>query len=123
MSKRKALIHRYDNESDILAVEKNGCSEVYKASRDTDFELVIVVPTARARTRVAVVAEAVGGQYHPPRAKAWPGRPDAYPVRVNVRNVRYTTSERVRYAMKKAGQTWAAAWVICTVELDEDDLF
>jgi len=31
---QKALIHRYDNKPDILAVEKMGCSEVYRRSKD-----------------------------------------------------------------------------------------
>ncbi|BAU47458.1 hypothetical protein SVA_0879 [Sulfurifustis variabilis] len=123
MAKKKAIIHRYDNLPDILAVEKNGCSEVYKRSRDDDFELVIVVPTTRARTQKAVVADAASRQYRPPRARPWPGRPDAYPVRVDVRNVRYTTLSKVRDAMKKAGESWAAAWVIKSVMLEENDLF
>ena len=123
MTIKKAIIHRYDNLPDILAVEQNGCSEVYKRSRDEDFDLVIVVPTARARTLKVVVADAVGHQYRPPRAKPWPGRPDAYPVRINVKNVRYTTITKVREAMKNAGETWIAAWVIKSVKLEEDDLF
>ncbi len=123
MSVEKALLHRYDNLPDILAVEKNGCSEVYKRAKDDGFDLVIVVPTARAKTQKAVVAEATGGQYTPEKAKPWPGRPDAYPVRINVRNVRYTNLTRVRDAMKKAGESWAAAWVIKSVELEENDLF
>ena len=45
MAIKKALIHRYDNLADILAVERNGCSEVYKRSQDNDFDIVIVVPT------------------------------------------------------------------------------
>jgi hypothetical protein len=123
MAKRWAIIHRYDNLPDILAVAKNGCSEVYKRAARDDFDLVIVVPTARARTLKAVVADAASRQYTPPRAKPWPGRPDAYPVRIDVKNVRYTTLTKVREAMKNANQTWAAAWVIKSVELEENDLF
>src|SRR5215475_5305346 len=106
MSKKKAILHRYDNLPDILAVEKNGCSEVYKRAADDDFELVIVVPTTRARTIKAVVADAASRQYTPPHAKPWPGRPDIYPVRIDVRNVRYTTLPKVRDAMRKAGESW-----------------
>lgn len=122
MAKRKAIIHRYNNLPDILAVEKNGCSEVYKRAVDDDFELVIVVPTERAKTQTTVIAEATSRQYSPPMAMPWPGRPDHYPVRIDVRNVQYTTLTKVREAMKKAGETWAAAWVIKSVELEEDDL-
>jgi hypothetical protein len=123
MARRKAIIHRYDNEPDILAVERNGCSEIYKRAKDDEFELVIVIPTLRARTSVAVVAEAVGPQFTPEKARAWPGRPDAYPVRINVSNVRYTTVQKVRHAMQNAGQTWEAAWVVKSVVLEEADLF
>jgi hypothetical protein len=122
MAKRKAIIHRYDNLPDILAVEKNGCSEVYKRAISDDFELVIVVPTTRAHTLKALVADATSRQYTPLKAKSWPGRPDAYPVRIDVKNVRYTTLTKIREAMKKAGESWAAAWVIKSVELEENDL-
>ena len=123
MPKKKAIIHRYDNLADILAVEKNGCSEVYKRARDDDFELVIVVPTGRAKTLVSVVGEATSRQYIPPKAKPWPGRPDAYPVRIDVTNVRRTTLTKIREAMKNAGESWQAAWVIKSVLLEEGDLF
>src|SRR5262245_33244217 len=122
MTKKKAIIHRYDNLPDILAVERNGCSEVYKRAADDDFEIVIVVPTSRAKTLRAIVADAASRQYSPDRAKSWPGRPDAYPVRIDVKNVRYTTLTKVRQAMKNAGESWAAAWVIKSVMLEEGDL-
>jgi hypothetical protein len=60
---KKALIHRYDNEPDILAVETNGCSDVYRHVNGDDFEIVIIVPTLAARTQVAVIADAISGQY------------------------------------------------------------
>lgn len=123
MAKRKAVIHRYDNLADIEAVERNGCSEVYKRAKDDEFELVVVVPTARAKSLKALVADATSGQFTPEKANPWPGRPDAYPVRINVCNVRYTSLQRVREAMQKAGHSWAAAWVIKSVELEESDLF
>jgi hypothetical protein len=123
MAIKKALIHRYDNKPDMLAVEKNGCSEVYKRSRDKNFDLVIVVPTQRARTSIAIVADAASEQYTPALAKHWPGRPDRYPVRIDVQNVRRTTMQKVREAMAKADKTWVAAWVVCAVELEENDLF
>jgi hypothetical protein len=122
MTKRKTIIHRYDNLPDILAVEKNGCSEVYKRAADDDFDLVVVVPTARAKTLKAVFADAASRQYTPSKAKPWPGRPDAYPVRIDVKNVRPTTLTKVRDAMRNAGESWAAAWVIKSVELEEEDL-
>lgn len=122
--KRKILVHRYDNEPDILAIEKRGYSDVYKRTKDDDFELVVVVPTNAAKTSVAVVAEATSGQYRPLfQDEAWPGRPDHYLIRVDVRNVRYTTRERVRQAFQIAGETWAAQWTVKLVELDERLLF
>lgn len=122
MAKKKTIIHRYDNLPDILAVKTNGCSEVYKRAVDDDFELVVVVPTGRAKTRKAAFADAASRQYTPPKAMPWPGRPDAYPVRIDVKNVRPTTLTKVRQAMRNAGESWAAAWVIKSVVLDEDDL-
>jgi hypothetical protein len=123
MAKVKAIIHRYDNLKDILAVEQNGCSEVYKRAADDDFDVVIVVPTGRAKTQTAIVADATSRQYRPDKAKPWPGRPDAYPVRIDLDNVRRTTLTKVREAMKNAGESWQAAWVIKSVRLEENDLF
>ena len=123
MAIKKALIHRYNNLPDILAVEKNGCSEVYTRSRDTGFELVVVVPTGSANTSKAIVAEAASEQYTPESARPWPGQPDAYPVRIDVRNVRYTTVDKIRGAMARAGATWAAAWRVKSIELEENELF
>ena len=122
MAKKRAIIHRYDNLQDIMAIETNGCSEVYKRAKDDDFELVVVVPTERAKTNQAVVAVATSGQFTPEKAHSWPGRPDAYPVRINVKDVRYTTVDRVRAAMANAGAAWAAAWVVKSVELEESEL-
>jgi hypothetical protein len=116
---QKALIHRYDNKPDILAVEKNGCSEVYRRARDDNFDVVIVVPTSYARTQTAVVADATSGQYTPENARPWPGRPDEYPVRVDVTNVRYTTLEKVRRAVEAAGETWAGQWTVKVAAIDE----
>jgi hypothetical protein len=123
MAKRKAIIHRYDNLPDIRAVKRNGCSEVYQRAADDDFELVIVVPTGRAKSLEAIVADAASRQYRPEKSEPWPGRPDAYPVRINVTNVRSTTLTKVREAMRKAGESWAAAWRIKSVVLEEEDLF
>ena len=123
MAIRKAVIHRYDNEPDNLAVERNGCTEVYKRCADDDFDMVVVVPTTRARTLRAVVADATSRQYTPARARPWPGRPDAYPVRIDVANVRHTSVNLIREAMRKAGHSWAAAWVIKSVALEEADLY
>jgi hypothetical protein len=44
-----ALIHRYDNEPDILAVEQHGRSEVYRRATRDDFQILVVVPTKGAR--------------------------------------------------------------------------
>jgi hypothetical protein len=116
---KKVLVQRYDNELDILAIERNEHSDVYRRSTRDDFEIVAVVPTAGARSQIAVVADARSRQYTPTTETRWPGRDDRYPVRVDVENVRYTTSARVRYAVEQAGYTWAAAWTVLFVELDE----
>lgn len=116
----KALVHRYDNEPDILAVEGNECSEVYTRSRDDDFDYVVVVPTKSARTDIAIVADAVSGQYQPDKPKPWPGRPDMYPVRVDVANVRYTTVDAVRRAFEEAGVGWAGQWSVRNVTLGDE---
>jgi hypothetical protein len=110
---------RYDNEPDILAVETNGRSDVYSRVNDDDFELVIIVPTLTAGTQVAVIADAVSGQYPPKEPRAWPGRSDRYGVRVDVKNVRYTTVNKVRSVVEAAGVTWAAQWPVIMAMIDE----
>ncbi|MFC4427208.1 HNH endonuclease [Deinococcus navajonensis] len=119
----RVLIHRYDNEPDILAVETRLYSDVYKRAPDDDFQLVAVVPTLKARTTVAMVAEAAGPQSAPSAGPPWPGRPDEYMVRVPLRNVRRTTLNHVRNAVMAAGETWAAQWTVRIFELDEQLLF
>lgn len=73
----RVLIHRYDNEADILDVERRHYSGVYRRAPSDAFQLVAVVPTGRAKTTVAVVADAAGPQ----------SSPDEYMVRVPVTNV------------------------------------
>src|SRR5947208_15893253 len=116
---QKALIHRYDNKPDIFAVEKNGCSEVYRKCKDDTFDIVIVVPTSYAGTQTAVIGDAISGQYTPENAKPWPGRPDAYPIRVDLTNVRYTTVDIVRKAVEDAGGTWQGQWVVAIRPVNE----
>src|SRR5690349_7299691 len=118
-----AIIHRYDNKPDILAVERNGCSEVYRKSRNDTFDLVIVIPTGRAGTQICVVADATSGQYIVDERRPWRGRPDRFPVRVHLRTVRYTTLDRVRKAVEAAGVTWAVQWTVRVVDIDESLLF
>lgn len=98
----RLLIHRYDNELDILDVERRGYSDVYVRSTDDEFDLVAVVPTGSAKTQIAVVGRASSGQYRPDGGAPWPGRHDKYLVRINMRDVRYTTLARVRAAVKAA---------------------
>jgi hypothetical protein len=116
---KKALIHRYDNKPDILAVEKFGCSDVYLRARDNTFDMVIVIPTGRARTDIAVIGDAVTSQISPVPHIVWPGRPDGYRVRVKMKNFRRTSVDKVRAALKKAGKTWAAQWQVSVVKIDE----
>jgi hypothetical protein len=116
---QKALIHRYDNKPDILEVEKHCCSEVYRRSKDDTFDVVIVVPTGTAGTQIAVVGDATSGQYTPPESKPWPGRPDVYPIRVDLTNFRRTTLDRVREAVEATGQNWAGQWTVRMFAIDE----
>src|SRR5438874_523597 len=98
MPVRQALIHRYDNEADILAVENNCCSDVFRPGR-IDFDIVIVIPTAAAKSELAVVADAVSPQYKIKNQKEWPGSLGTkYKFRVDVANIRYTTLGKVRQA-------------------------
>jgi hypothetical protein len=116
---QKALLHRYDNKADILEVEKHCCSEVYRRSRDDSFDVVIVVPTSRAGTQIAVIGDATSGQYTPPEPKPWPGRPDVYPVRVDLANIRRTTLDKVRKAVEAAGENWPGQWTVRIFAVDE----
>ena len=117
-----ALIHRYDNKPDITSVKQNGCSEVYARSRKDDFDLVIVIPAQSARTNQAVYGDATSRQYSPSQAKPWPGRPDRYPVRVDMANIRETTLERVRKEVELAGGSWAGQWTVRAVAVEETAL-
>lgn len=119
---QRVLIHRYDNEPDILAVEERGYSDVYDRSRLNEFDLIVVLPTGAAKTQVTVVADAVSGQLVPEGGEPWPGRDDFYGVRVYVENVRYTTHARVRQALVDAEQ-WVGQWKVKRVDLDLEDLF
>jgi hypothetical protein len=119
---RTVLVQRYDNKEDILAIETRGYSDVYTPSRREDFDLVAVVPTRAARTSTVVIAQPTSPQYRPTSTgdAPWPGRPDTYPVRIDVQQVRYTSVERLRSAFKAVGANWAAAWRIMVLDLDEN---
>jgi hypothetical protein len=116
----RALIHKYDNKDDILAVEENRCSEVYCRSRDDTFEIVIVVPTRAAQTTTAVFGKALGPQYTPKGGAPWPGRPDTYPIRVDLGDIQYTTLDKVRAAVTAAGGSWVGQWVVAVRNVDEN---
>lgn len=116
---QKALIHRYDNKTDILEVEKHRCSEVYRRSKDNTFDIVIVVPTRKAGTEIAVIGDAISGQYKPPTPMPWSGRPDRYRFRVDLANIRYTTLAKVRKAVETSGKNWAAQWTVRMFTIDE----
>jgi dCTP diphosphatase len=120
--KLKALIHRYDNEPDILEVEKNGCSEVYWHAKDSGHEIVIVVPTTAAKTETAIWGEATSEQYTPKKSTPWPGRPDRYPFRVDMKNFKYTNLHIVRWAAIEAGIQWQAPWPGITANIDTSRL-
>lgn len=124
MATRKALIHRYKNKPDILTVEKNCCSDVMSPGSN-DFDLLIVLPTAAAKTDIAVVADAISGQYKirgKHLQKHWPGSPgEKYKFRVDIANVRYTSSERIRQELLRSGQ-WVGQWTVRNVEVDPEQL-
>jgi len=122
-STRRVLIHRYDNELDILAIEERGYSDVYRRAASDEFTMVAVVPTRSAKSNLAVIADARSPQYRPDGGVPWPGRDDRYLVRVDVDNVRYTTLDLVRAAVINAGVAWAAQWTVRLVNLDVSWLF
>lgn len=107
---KRTLIHRYDNKLDVLDVESRGYSDVYTEVPESDFEILIVVPTNDAKSELAVYGNARSPQYPPPGGEPWSGRDDKYAVRVDIENVRYTTRDKVREAVERAGGTWAAQW-------------
>jgi len=115
----KVLVHRYDNEPDILKIASNGCSEVYQRSLNDDFEFVIVVPTLKARTNKAVIAQATSKQYKPDFSKSWPGRPDRYLWRVDLSNIRFTTVDIIKKAFDEAGIRWSGQWTVKNVVLPD----
>ena len=119
---KRELDSSIDDEANLLTVKRNGCSEVFKRSKDKDFDLVIVVPTARAKTETAVVADAASRQYRPQLARDWPGKPAAYPWRIDVRDGEMSHLEAPG-SDHRGRTTWAAAWTVAAVEIDEDDLY
>jgi hypothetical protein len=120
----RVLVHRYNNELDIRAIEERGYSDVLRSVARNDFELVVVVPTQGANSELTVVADAVSEQMVPPAdTEPWPGLDLNYNVRVYVDNVRYTVRDRVKDAFAAAGVTWASQWTVLFAELDEDRLF
>ena len=116
------LIQRYDNEPDILAIEEFGAMDNY-TSVPNDIELIVVVPTNSARSDIVAVAEPISNQHTPTEQYPWPGRPDVYPYRILVENVRYTTRDLVRKALEDNGHTWAAPWKVKRADLAPADLF
>lgn len=115
----KALIHRYDNKPDMLAVEKNRCSDVFNHALDNDFELVIIVPTKVAKTDLVIVAEALSGQYQPEEPRSWPGKPADYGWRVDLGTVRETKLDIIKQAFDEVNLNWGGAWTIRNVALPD----
>jgi hypothetical protein len=124
MAVRKVLIHRYNNEPDILAVETNCCSDVLSPA-GIDFDFVIVLPTSAAKTKITVFAEPASGQYRirgRHSQKHWPGSPRVqYLFRVDLTNIRYTTLEKVKRALQDA-DSWVGQWTVKIAEMDVVDL-
>ena len=121
---RKALIHRYTNEHDIRAVKANGCSDVFKRSRESGFDLVIVIPTGKARSQIAAVGKAASDQYVvPPDKRAEWLESHKYVWRIDVTDVRYTSLTKVRRALEKRREPFVGAWTVKSAVLDEGDLF
>ena len=121
---RKVLLHRYDNELDILEVAEREYSDVFDWSRvavRNGFDLVAVIPTGFV-SELAVVGTAAGAQEKPVGGEPWPGKDAHYGVRVCMEDVRYTTFARIRTALVDAGQ-WKGQWKVKWAELDERDLF
>jgi len=119
-SLKKAILHRYDNKPDIIAVEKNGCSEVFKRAKDNDFDLVVIIPTRNANTDFSLYGDAISEQYIPKQSKYWQGRPDKYAYRIDMKNIKHTSLGNVRKAVESTGTNWLGAWTVRVVMLDEN---
>lgn len=116
---KRALIHRYDNEPDILAVKEKGRSEVYDFCKKVgEFSVVIVVPTGKAKTTKVAVGDAVSGQVKADKPTVWPGRPDKYNVSVELENIQYTTIQRARAAIEAGGVKWQGQWKVNAADVD-----
>lgn len=119
---KNVLVHRYNNRPDILAVGRNGCSDVNRRTEDDDFDYVLVIPTLEARYGRAVLARAASRQYAPTEPRDWPGMPGEYQVRVDVEDVVYIDLETAKRALINAGVIWAAQWQVTTAIIDIDSI-
>jgi predicted nucleic acid-binding protein len=88
-------------------------------SADDSFELVIIVPTRAPRSKVAVFGKPLSTQYAPKDRAPWPGRPDTYRVRVDLGDIRYTTLDKVRTAVRSGGGSWIGQLVVAVRTVDE----
>lgn len=118
----KALVQRYDNKEDIYAIEKFGCSDFPYRSADDQFDILIVVPTLRAKTSLALIADTTSAQYEPKKRLFWPSRKNRYRIRVDVKNIKYTDLDTVRGELEHAGLEFSEHWHIKTLCIEENNL-
>lgn len=114
------LVHRYDNEPDINAISKNGCSDVYRRATNDDFEYVLVIPTGKAKTSKAVLYKRKSGQCKIVENLKWPGRPDKYGWRTEIipESEVITTLEDVKKEFKRINLNFAGPWTVRAIQMD-----
>jgi hypothetical protein len=118
---KKALIHRYDNEKDILAAQEWLFSDVHKRAKGFNHELLIIVPTLEANTPQCIFGNIRGGQQRIKQQVNWPGRPDHYEWRVYMNNAQRTTLEKIQMAIE-GDLKWNGHWEVSTRYVHPTDL-
>lgn len=118
------LVHRYDNELDINAISKNGCSDVYRRAVNDDFEYVLVIPTGKAKSSKAVLFKRKSGQCKILENIKWPGRPDKYGWRTEImpESEVITTLELVKREFKRVSLHFAGPWTVRAIQMDIENL-
>jgi hypothetical protein len=118
----KALVQRYNSKEDMYAIEKFACSDFPYRAPDNDFDMLIVIPTLRANTHLALIADTVSGQYKPAKKRYWPSKRREGRVRIDVKNVKYCDLNIVREELERAGLNWSGHWHVKTLLIEENNL-
>jgi hypothetical protein len=119
---KATLFQRYANEPDLKAALVYLFSDVHrKGWRFRDPEFLVLVPTLKAKTNLAVFGEIAVEQRYIHRQAIWPGGDIDYKIRVHMVNANRTTVQKVKAAISPAelGNRWNGNWSVNGFYIDE----